>query len=981
MELEKALKALLPLRVLVITLEALNESKPAFFHQAALMAFLRFLAKSPDNFDHYIRLDAPESGRIHYLPGDYYRFTIIGLEGSDPLLDTILQALAGLPHAAPKTEINIPFRDNWRLYNVQDAFTETVVERSSQASHYSWQQLQEEIALWSKEETFTWRWLTPARLLKDKQQRKGVTNEARYCRDSQDLNSNLLLCRLHDSFADLLRRRGSVSPNRTAPPTIGIDDAHLFWMDAQYKNPEGKIKEMGGVTGHLNIGLTAPLPNHWWALLILGQYLGIGQRTTFGWGRYQLITSTGALSCRRTRPAASLFALVKQEDNLTAAWRHVMSNTDSPQAADEEESGWQDSDGQYEDEQEEPSDAPLQRLSRDIDKLIRGEYQAPRLKGYLIPKRDNGVRPLAIPPAYDRVLQRALAQILTPALEKLMYRHSYGYRPGRSRMTARYEIQAAWRAGYRWVYESDIEDFFDSVNLQRLRGRLAAIYGDDPLVDAIIDWMSADVQFQGEIIQRKNGLPQGAPLSPLMANLMLDDFDSDMEKAGFHLIRFADDFIILCKDPETANAAGAAAQRSLQEHGLTLNSDKTHITALDDGFKYLGYLFINDMALDISGTDKTVEASPSQAPPNSWLAQLSKREVTRVKQQEALSKFDERLGRGIAIPIGEREENRTLLTVTGEHSVVSTLNKNLRVHRKDKLLYNLPWNSLQTVILFGNHQITTQAMRAAMRHNVPIHLSSGSGVYHGVVGSNQATQGEQIWLQQLQLLQDPDKTLYCAREIVTARLIHMKESLRRRQQAHATTQIDNAIRQANQAGNLKSLRGLEGSATREYYQRLAHILPEEIGFAGRNRRPPTDPFNVLLSLVYTVLYGYTQSVIHAAGLLPRQGFYHQPRGRHAALASDLMEPFRHMVERSAITVILRQEISADDFSDSPTGACIIDPKARRKYLSLLLTRWEGGCKARGATESETYFTHLYNQTLSLKGFIREGTPFKAWRIR
>ncbi len=248
--------------MLVITLESLNESKPAFFHQPALMAFLRFLAKSPDNFDHYIRLDAPESGRIRYLPGDYYRFTIIGLEGSDPLLDIILSALAQLPHAAPKTDTNIPFRDNWRLHSVQDAFTETPVERLSHTSQYSAQQLQEEIELWSKEKTFTWRWLTPARLLKDKQQRKDVTHEARYCRDSHHLNGNLLLCRLHDSFADLLRRRGEASPSRTAPPAIDVNNAHLFWMDAEYKNSKGKIKEMGGVTGHLNISLTIPLPNH-----------------------------------------------------------------------------------------------------------------------------------------------------------------------------------------------------------------------------------------------------------------------------------------------------------------------------------------------------------------------------------------------------------------------------------------------------------------------------------------------------------------------------------------------------------------------------------------------------------------------------------------------------------------------------------------------------------------------------------------------
>lgn len=81
-EAEASLKTLLPLRMLVITLEAIDESRPAFFHQAALMAFLRFLAKSPEKFDQYIRIDTPESGRIHYRPSDYYRFTLIGLNVS-----------------------------------------------------------------------------------------------------------------------------------------------------------------------------------------------------------------------------------------------------------------------------------------------------------------------------------------------------------------------------------------------------------------------------------------------------------------------------------------------------------------------------------------------------------------------------------------------------------------------------------------------------------------------------------------------------------------------------------------------------------------------------------------------------------------------------------------------------------------------------------------------------------------------------------
>ncbi len=124
------------------------------------------------------------------------------------------------------------------------------------------------------------------------------------------------------------------------------------------------------------------------------------------------------------------------------------------------------------------------------------------------------------------------------------------------------------------MYESDIQDFFNSVDLGRLQDRLTAIYADDPVSDAILAWMRADIIFEGEILQRRNGLPQGSPFSPLMANLMLDDFDNDMQTQGFRLIRFADDFIVLCKNPEQARAAGEAARLSLQEHGLRLHPDK-----------------------------------------------------------------------------------------------------------------------------------------------------------------------------------------------------------------------------------------------------------------------------------------------------------------------------------------------------------------------------------------------------------------------
>ena len=591
------------------------------------------------------------------------------------------------------------------------------------------------------------------------------------------------------------------------------------------------------------------------------------------------------------------------------------------------------------------------------------------------------MRPLAVPPIYDRVLQRAISQILTPALEQLMYPHSHGYRPGRSRITASYEIQAAWRAGYHWVYESDIKNFFDSVKLAHLKDRLNAIFHGDPIVDGIINWMQAPVSFQGETIARKNGLPQGSPLSPLMANLMLDDFDSDMQAAGFFLIRFADDFIVLCKNPEQAEKAEQAAIKSLEEHGLTLHPDKSQITALDKGFKYLGYLFVNDMALDVSTSQQPTLSKKPEIPPHSWLANLAEQQPERVTEEQTLTQLIEKIASPSAIEIADRDSTGTLLTITGTHSVVSTLNRQLQVHRKDKNLYKLPWKSLQAVILFGNHQITTQAMHAALQNNVPIHLASGTGRYKGVITHNNNNQHQTLWLKQTSAFQDKEKALYCAREIVASRLRHIKEHLRQRQQAHNIPLIENALKNIHRVDNLESLRGYEGNASREYYQRISLILPEQYEFNGRNRRPPKDPFNVLLSIGYTTLYAYTESFLHTAGLLPWQGFYHQPRGSHAALASDLMEPFRHLIERTAVSLINRNEIQITDFSFSLSGSCHINDNARRKYLTLLLQRWEVKVKAKGQVEPQSWLEHLQQQNQSLKDFILKGSAFKPFRLR
>lgn len=1011
------LPSLLPLRSAVVTLRWLEDSAPAFFHQPALGAFLRYLAGSPEGFERCIRFDAPESGRIAYRAGEFYRFALLCLAGGEPVLQTLLRNLARLPASSPKTDRPLPFRDNCALVALHDAFSAQPVAGFEAFSAYDFDTLRQEAELWRDLGGLSWQFLAPARLLKAKERRGEARGEARYCRGRADVDAALLSDRLYDSLSELLRARGVATPPRPEAPAMQIADGQVFWLDAAYTDALGGEHAIGGMGGRLDLAFPEPPPADWLRQAILGQYTGFGQRAAFGFGRYRLESPEGAFSYRRPLPAASLLAKAREEGNLAEAWRHIRANREGvqgstctelqslrpgkipplPRPLSLEGEGSEFGEGaslalHSEDPGETPEEMPLERLQLALDRALQGDYRPPPLLGSILATPSGGVRPLAVPPFFDRVLQRAVAQVLCPALEAAQYRHSYGYRAGRSRLNARDAIQTACREGYGWVYESDIEDFFDSVDRRRLEVRLRGLYGEDPLVDLLLAWMGQPVEYQGQTIARPLGLPQGSPISPAMANLMLDDFDSDLETLGFKLIRFADDFLVLCKSPEQAELAHRAAVESLAEHGLALNPGKTRIGKTSDGFRYLGYLFVNDMAVDVSGHKQEAQGRP-EIPPHSWLARLGERtpralEGPDPQQKDAkapLPLAGEGLGRGGTKPpakIGSMDELGQLVCVSGAHATLSTHADRLRVERDGETLHDLPWGHLQAVIVLGGHTLTTPALQAALGQGVPVHFADSTGGYRGVLWTGQPREpGCGLWLKQANLFADPALCLALAQEIVAARLRHLRETLRLRGATDAAERLKAQLDSLAQAGSLEALNGLEGAATRAFFQAMAEWLPPAWGFSGRNRRPPRDPANALLSFGYTVLHGYVETLLHADGLLPWLGFYHQAHGRHATLASDLMEPFRHLVERVVLSAIQRRELKPGDFFTTAEGACMMQAEARRAFLAQLLERFNSPLSAYGDDEPRTPVQHIHRQNLALIRWLMQGEAFRAFRTR
>jgi CRISPR-associated endonuclease Cas1 len=469
----------------------------------------------------------------------------------------------------------------------------------------------------------------------------------------------------------------------------------------------------------------------------------------------------------------------------------------------------------------------------------------------------------------------------------------------------------------------------------------------------------------------------------MLANVILDDFDNDMQAAGFKLIRFADDFVVLCKSLEQAQLARETAEASLLEHGLTLNKDKTRIASMDNGFHYLGYLFINDMALE---SPKRLRPAPADAAvsKHSWLSRVTVREPKAITPPQSQTPIPppETAPTAPAHQYGERDERGLLLCVTGDSCLVRTQDERLYIERGEQTLYDVPWRQLHAVLLLGRHNVTTPALTAAMECNIALHFASMSGKYQGVVWNGQAgAKGSGLWLKQQQSFARPADALLVSREIVGARLSNIRETLRLRGKEQESLQIDGLSKKLAAAQTLTELNGLEGSATRIYFSALKTLVPAEFGFDGRNRQPPLDPFNALLSLGFSVLYSCLESLLRTDGLLPWQGVYHQPHGKHATLASDLMEPFRHIVERLALALIKRRELKPDDFYLAEGNACYLKKDRRNYYLSQLMAKFDSKITAKGEAEAKTLFEHIHQQNLSLIRFIEQGESFKAWRIR
>ena len=274
----------------------------------------------------------------------------------------------------------------------------------------------------------------------------------------------------------------------------------------------------------------------------------------------------------------SLVDKVWNPANLRASWERVRSNK-----------GGSGVDGQTVQEYEKRLETELGILS---EQLRADRYVPQPVRRTWIPKPgSNEKRPLGIPAVRDRVVQGALRHVLEPIFERTFAAHSYGFRPGRGCKDALRRVDALLKGGRTWVVDADLKGYFDTIPHDRLMALVEEQIADGRVLALICGYLKQGVMDGLKEWTPESGTPQGAVVSPLLANLYLNPFDHLMAGKGFEMVRYADDFVILCHSRDEAENALAQVAEWVAKVGLTLHPEKTRIVSEAEGFDFLGYHF------------------------------------------------------------------------------------------------------------------------------------------------------------------------------------------------------------------------------------------------------------------------------------------------------------------------------------------------------------------------------------------------------
>ena len=506
-----------------------------------------------------------------------------------------------------------------------------------------------------------------------------------------------------------------------------------------------------------------------------------------------------------------------------------------------------------------------------IADLAGGDWPVRPAEATLIRKDDGGARLIERLHPMDLIAQQHLLKILTHHLDRSLSDAAGAFRPGRSLGDLTARVRQALRDGYRYAVRADIEDCFPSIDHIRLFACLERWlpHADVRMRHLLRCFLSTPYELAGTLTARSHGLAQGSPLSPLLTNLYLDQLDRELLDANFHILRYADDILILARGRADAERALRTLNQTVAGIGLKLNTGKTNIFSVAAGFTFLGEHF------DDGQLEDPVEALAAQRKP---------------------------------------------LVLTQPYLMLGTNGETIEARLDGKLLDTWPLRRLSEIIVLGRSMLSTALLEKCARHSIPVSIALDGG-YQIATFAPDSRRFHAIAVRHSQWhagLSDSLRTAYAAR-IAATKIGNQMSLMRLRGEPVSSAMLERlqvAHDSALGAQNVAAIRGHEGNAARTAFQWLQSQIDERLRphfDAARRERGAPDRLNSMLNFGYYLLYTRINALVRSHGLNPYLGLLHDGQDDYETLVADLQEPFRCHVDRLVLRLINRRQVRPDGF--------------------------------------------------------------------
>ncbi len=638
--------------------------------------------------------------------------------------------------------------------------------------------------------------------------------------------------------------------------SITITYKSLTWIDMIYKN------SIGGVMGSIIISGT--FPRSLISLIVKGQYVGLGKNQSFGFGQYRIKESIETRSIDTINKTTLYHSLMNRQ-----YLNNILENMDK-EAVDFDGITLQD-----------VLDEKALFINTIIHKMKEHSYFPSESQTFQKRKKNGKYRTITVNNFTDRFVFKTIAKILSDSCDNIFSENSYAYRVGYGHHKAVNQYLKFKNGGYHYGVKADIESFFDSIPLMPIYLLLEGLFRNDPILrilEKIFD-------------KNKIGLDQGNALSPLLSNLYMISFDTQLKNSSYKMIRYADDFIVLSKvkDDSIVNFIETA----LKNINLKMSIEKSISIEPDTTFEFLGHLVEKNKASKIGSTDNTDIA---------WTYMFDKKKIE-------------------GIPIYISYYN-SYVRNEKENLIIETDNENRKI----------PWKLIQRIVIIGKPRVSASVIQKALEYNKPIQFLNILG--NAIGGFNHHLK----WINIPELLERrgqncADFTIQFIKSVVKAKLHNQRHILKKN--GIKSDLLRELMISLKTVGDIDSIRGKEGAGSAEFFKHYK-LLVDPFPFNGREYYPPVGPVNAMLSLGYTLIYNRISESLISYGFYPYEGLYHNGRGNHKALASDLMEPFRFISERIVLHLIHTNSIKLEDFSDIQTnnGNCTrLQGDGFRKFIN------------------------------------------------